>query len=202
LILLTVSGWRLAAATRALLVDDPRVTALCDRMDSPVIETAATEPEYPHLFGTAPERIHAPKGVDTGRAVIWSGSIDRHAAAAYARSHFGIALGTVVEAGGDRPLSADRDALESITAANGSTLVIFTRAWEPPLLEFLDYVSALRRNLGPRQSIVVVPVPETHDGVTPVEYATWAKAVGQLADPHLYVEAGPEPGPEPGPGTV
>jgi len=189
-LLLAVARWRLAAATRALLVEDPRVTALCDRMDSPVVETSAIEPEHPRLYHTVPERAHPPKDSDSGRAVIWSGSIDRGSADSYARGHLGIALGTIVEAGGDRPLSADRDALETITAANGSTLVIFTRAWEPPLLEFLDYLAALRRNLGPRQSIIVVPVPETSDGVTAVEHATWAKAVAQLADPHLYVEAG------------
>jgi hypothetical protein len=195
LILLVAAKWRLVAATQALLVEDPRVTALRDRMDSPVVETAATEPEHPHLYEGIPERVRPPQNpeagrADTGRAVIWGGSIDRQTAGAYARSHLGIALGMVVEAGGDRSLGADREALESITAANGSTLVVFTRAWEPPLLEFLDYLGALRRNLGPRQSIVVVPVPETPGALSPVEFATWAKAVGQLADPHLYVEPG------------
>src|SRR5690606_31644710 len=45
IVLLLVSAWRLRAATRALLVDDPRVSALLDRMATPAIETAAEDHE-------------------------------------------------------------------------------------------------------------------------------------------------------------
>ena len=38
-----IAGARLRAATKALLLEDPRVTALLDRMASPDIETAAAE---------------------------------------------------------------------------------------------------------------------------------------------------------------
>ena len=69
-------------------------------------------------------------------------------------------------------------------------VVIFTRAWEPPLLEFLDYLTALRQGVGADVSIVVAPVPETRTGVTDVEHTTWSRAIARLADPHLYVETG------------
>src|SRR5690606_26769481 len=45
IVLLGFAAWRLRAAIRALLVEDPRVTALLDRMATPAIETAADEHE-------------------------------------------------------------------------------------------------------------------------------------------------------------
>jgi hypothetical protein len=68
--------------------------------------------------------------------------------------------------------------------------VLFTPAWEPPLLEFLDFVTALRRRIGSAASIVVLPVPDEPREVTAVERDMWASALAKLGDPHLYVETG------------
>jgi hypothetical protein len=69
-------------------------------------------------------------------------------------------------------------------------LIVFTPAWEPPLLELLDFLAELRRRAGSGLSIVVAPVPDGRRAVTDVERATWTRAVGRLADPKLYVETG------------
>jgi len=68
--------------------------------------------------------------------------------------------------------------------------VVLTRAWEPPLLEFLDFVAALRSALGSEPSIIVSPVAESTTGVEPQQRETWSRAIGRLADPHLYLETG------------
>jgi len=189
-VLLVLGQWRLHAATRALLIEHPQVTALCDRMDSPMIETAAHDLEHSQLLSGVPPVTHAPSVTGEARAVIWGSSIDRDTAAAYARSHLGLAIAGIVEAGGDRPFAADTAALEQ-TCANGTpAVIVFTRAWEPPLLELLDYLAALRDRLGPATSIVVAPVPEAATTVTEGERITWARAIDHLADPRMYVETG------------
>jgi len=68
--------------------------------------------------------------------------------------------------------------------------VVFTPAWEPPLLELLDFLAELRRRVGAAASIVVTPVPDGERAVTEVERATWSSAIARLADPRAYVETG------------
>ncbi len=181
---------QLQAATRALLLEDPRVTALLDRMTTPAIETAAREPEDARPPSALPDASHPDASINTASAVIWSGSIAASAADAYARRTLGIALNGVVEAGGGRALEEDHAAIERVCAGGRGSIIVFTRAWEPPLLEFLDFIAALRRALGNDASIIVAPVAESASAVEPQHRETWARAIGRLADPHLYLETG------------
>jgi hypothetical protein len=187
-VLLAVAAVRLRAATRALLLDDSQVTALLDRMAAPEIETAAAEHE------AAPAEVGVPPAAErpitgTAQALIWEDSLPRHAVRDYARVHLGLEVTHVTEAGA-RDLAADRAALERLAGEAGATVVVFTPAWEPPLLELLDFLAALRSRIGAAASIVVAPVPEGKRAVNDVERATWTRGVARLADPKLYVETG------------
>ena len=189
LVLLVVAGARLRAAERALLLDDARVTALVDRMGSPAVETAAAEHAE---SAAAPTADAADYREVRGRAnaVIWEGCVSAPAARAHARNRLGLELVAIVEAGGSRALGADKQALDAIGSSERGTVVVFTPAWEPPLLELLDFLSELRRRAGAEHSIVVAPVADGARAMTAVEHETWARAVGRLRDPKLYVEAG------------
>ena len=188
--LLSLSGARLRAATQALLIEDPRVTALLDRMATPAIETAASEPEDPRIAPALPDASHHRALVGTADAIIWGGSIEPDAADAYARRTLGVDLNAIIEAGGGRTLDEDRAALEAIRVHGATSVIVFTRAWEPPLLEFLDFASALRSALGDSASIVVSPIAEGTKSVEQSQRETWARAIGRIADPRLYLETG------------
>jgi len=95
----------------------------------------------------------------------------------------------VSEAGAGQ-LTTDRAVLEHLATDRSQTLIVFTPAWEPPLLELRDFLAELRRRIGPAASIVVAPVPDGPRAVTEVERATWQRAIAQLADPKLYLETG------------
>ena len=189
LVLFAIAGARLRAAERALLLDDARVTALLDRMASPAVDTAAAEHGEAAAMPAA-EAAEYREATGRARAVIWEGCASAAAARAHARGRLGLELDTVVEAGGSRTLGADRQALDAIGATEPGTVIVFTPAWEPPLLELLDFLGELRRRVGPEHSIVVAPVADEARTVTAVEHDTWAHAVGRLRDPKLYVEAG------------
>ncbi|MBN1238164.1 MAG: DUF2868 domain-containing protein [Gammaproteobacteria bacterium] len=189
LALLVFANFRLRAATRALLLEDPRVTALLDRMAAPGVELGSAEPPDE-------QRPVPPAGIErhaelagTAAAVVWGASLDADAARRYARDRLGLELTDVLEAGGGRELDEDRRALDAIAGSDARTLVIFTPAWEPPLLEFLDFLTALRQRVGDA-SIVVTPVSEDRGDVTAIERDTWAQAIGRLTDPRLYLETG------------
>jgi hypothetical protein len=189
LVLLVLAANRLHGAVKALLLDNPAVTALLDRMASPRIETAGAEhdPVPADDNGTPPAETRPITG--NARALIWENSVPPDAARAYARRQLGLDVTTVIAAGaGD--LSADRAALERLATEAAQTLLVLTPAWEPPLLELLDFLAELRRRVGPVVSIVVAPVPDESRAVSDVERATWTRAIGRLADPKLYVETG------------
>jgi hypothetical protein len=189
LALLAIAATRLRAATKRLLLDDPGVTALLDRMDSPEIETGAAEHDAaPALeIGVPPA---APRPITgSARALIWEECLPADAARDYARRHLALDVTSVTAAGGG-DLTVDRAALERLAAEDTQTLIVFTPAWEPPLLELLDFIEELRRRLGSAASIVVAPVPDGPRAVTDVERATWTRATSRLADPKLYVETG------------
>lgn len=190
LLLLVLAAARLRAASCALLLDDPRVTALLDRMAAPKIETAAAEHEAPPTANVGPLAVPDRPITGGAEAVIWESSLSVDAARDYARRHLGLDVRGVAEAGGGRELAADRAALERLAAQPTPTLVVFTPAWEPPLLELLDFLAELRRRIGAASSIVVAPVPDGPRSVTDVERATWTRAIARLADPKLYVETG------------
>jgi hypothetical protein len=189
LLLLALAAVRLRAATGALLLDDSRVTALLDRMASPAIETAAAEHDEapPPEIGLAAAGHRPTTG--SARALIWEYSLAPDAARSYARRHLGLDVVDVAEAGAGQ-LKTDRAALERVAADRSQTLIVFTPAWEPPLLELRDFLAELRRRVGPAASIVVAPVPDGPRAVTEVERATWERAVAQLGDPKLYLETG------------
>jgi hypothetical protein len=189
-LLLVFAAVRLRAATAALLLDDARVTALLDRMAAPEIETAAAEHEPPPPAQIGPAAAPDRPITGSANAVIWEGSLPAEVARDYARRHLGLDVRAIAEAGGGQGLAADRAALERLAADPTPTLVVFTPAWEPPLLELLDFLAELRRRAGGAVSIVVAPVPDGPRAVTDVERSTWTRAVGRLADPKLYVEAG------------
>jgi hypothetical protein len=190
-LLLVLATARLRAATGALLLEDARVTALLDRMASPAIETAAEQHEQapPLEIGVAPARELPLTG--TARALIWENALPLDAARDYARRQLGLAVTDAAEAGTEQ-LDKDRAALKHLAAESDGALIVFTPAWEPPLLELRDFLAELRRRIGPAASIVVAPVPDGARAVTDVERATWQRAIAQLADPKTYVETGAE----------
>lgn len=190
LALLALTTARLRAATAALLLEDSQVTALIDRMAAPEIETAAPEHDDApavDVRAAAP----APRGITgSAHALIWEGSLSPDAARQYARERLGLDVVGIAEAGGGSALTSDRAVLERLAADVSQTLVVFTPAWEPPLLELLDFLAELRSRVGATASIVVTPVPDGARAVTDVERATWSRAIARLADPRVYVETG------------
>lgn len=184
---LLLAGTRLRAATRALLLRDPRVVALLDRMSAPDV---ATDGRPQRAADDAAHRAAGalPRAEPRGRAsaVIWSQAIEPGDAADFARHHLGFSLLDVLEAG-TGSLDADLGVAARL-AGIADPVVVLTPAWEPPLLEFGDFLVALRRAIGPSRAIVVVPVGEAMREVTPAERANWSVAVGETGDPHAYVE--------------
>jgi hypothetical protein len=192
LLLLAIGAWRLRYATRAMLMEDPEVTALLDRLDAPLVNLGADRDE--DALDAGQERLPAPSDPIAGQEglvmLIWNG-----ATAAETAGHWLVAtLG--VQAAGHAELSIlqreaeQRAALgrlrESVAEPVRRTMLI-TKGWEPPLLEFMDFLTLVREELGNDGSITVVPLDVSGRRVLPKERDVWARALARVRDPRLYV---------------
>jgi hypothetical protein len=189
LVFLGVAGWRLRVATRRLLLSDPRVAALLDRMSAPDLETRAPRPAD-RAMAAAPAAGAVARAELAGKAsaVVWNQCVTADRAGELILARLGFSVATVLEAGGGS-LDTERKALEQF-AATRDPVVVLTPAWEPPLLEFVDFLGALRGVIGEAPSIVVVPVAENGGAIDAIERDNWSRAVGRSGDPRAYVEPG------------
>ena len=180
---------RLEAATRSLLLEDSRVTALLDRMQSPSVRLAAAGAEAARDV-SADVAPGAPAESGTVAAVIWADSIEPSAVEGTVVDLWSARLaGAALPAGGGRSLAHDRATADRVAALGARRIAIFTRAYEPPLLDVLDFLGVLRGKLGATVSIVVCPMPEAGGSVTPDDLDAWRRTLATLHDARLYVEA-------------
>ncbi|TNF79054.1 MAG: DUF2868 domain-containing protein [Gammaproteobacteria bacterium] len=188
LLLLGFGSWRRRLALRELLCRNPEVLALLDRLRPPHVDFGPELPEESGMAGV--DKAAAPPlsaDGDTG-VLIWNQSVAEEAAGRWLTERLGVAAGLSLS------LSV-RDGSEGWAATLNDflggrslkRLVIFSKGWEPPLLEFSDFLEALRASIGDAATLVVVPINTRGDGVEPGDREIWAEFLGRHGDPRLYV---------------
>ncbi|MCZ6617020.1 MAG: DUF2868 domain-containing protein [Gammaproteobacteria bacterium] len=197
MVLLGVAVWRLGVASRSLLRDDPEVTALIDRLTLPPVDyqgepadtlTASGEslsvPTLPGVFAAED---------DSTLVMIWNGALPESAANVWLVDRFGIRQTKVLGMGVLQDRGFHLEQLEGIPH-NVRRLVIFTKGWEPPLLEFSDFLDLIREVVGDAASLVLVPIDVTGKQVLESERDVWAQALARRRDSGLYAVAADIPG--------
>jgi hypothetical protein len=193
----TFSHWRLQTAVNATIVHLPGVSNLLERMNREFVATQAREAEVP---GSRPPRETAAAAAHrlqgTSCALIsWSDapggaeSLSRAAARIW-----GCSPSTeLLAAGGANSIAQDGEVIaRAVSLGNQGGIVVFVRAWEPPLDEFLDFLGELRAALPGSTPIVVAPLGMgDRPGRTGPEEAhldMWRKGLMPLGDPWLSIE--------------
>jgi len=92
---------------------------------------------------------------------------------------------TPMHAGGTTSISGDLEATTAISNTPRLDLVlVFVKSWEPPLMEFLDFMGDLRKAARKKTPIYVVPLALDETGTGNV---IWSKVLRKLADPWIHV---------------
>jgi hypothetical protein len=184
---------RLHFAVRRAFRAAPGLAALRDRLSSRLVETvgegdapeAARGPEpKPHEGPTLPPGVRC-------RAIVWSGfPLD---GAAEASAVLGVDVLSLHRAG-EADLERDAAAIRALVEAGGEEpVVVIAKAWEPPVLELLDFLADLRKALGARRAVVVVPLGLSDAGrpvaPAPRDALQWQRAADRLGDPWTSVHA-------------
>lgn len=186
LLLLGVGAWRLHAATRSLLRDDPEVTALLDRLNTPRVNyEGGVEPEP----ASEAHQVPAAEAVSVDAVtavVVWNGAVSPAATSQWLESRFGVVAGVQMSLGVLHSEDEQRQALGALPKGV-QRLVVITKGWEPPLLEFSDFLDLARVQVGTDVSVMVVPVDVSGKSVRSEDREVWSQALARQRDPRLYV---------------
>ncbi len=185
LILVGLARWRFSASVRRAILHLPAIPVLLSRLNSQLIETASPDPDS----SAADASTSAPNQALS--AAIQSGS---HIVISWAGAP--APAGDVLQAGGANTLDQDNQLIADIAAGPSDQAVsILVKAWEPPVTEFVDFVSDLRGQIPAERPIVIRPLglPD-QEAPTPRHLAAWQRRIAQLGDPWTAVIA-PEPAP-------
>jgi len=189
---LGLAVWRQQTALRRAFRHLPGAADLRDRLESRQVETAAPEAEV-----AAPQPARAARDRDAPLApparvqvVCWSGvPVDAERAAALVGEILGAEATRVLDGGAGS--GRDDAELVGLLAAGEGAPALLVKAWEPPLLEVVDLLAALREALGEGVALWVLPLAEDGSGgpvlADPEAARAWRRRLDAVGDPWLAV---------------
>ena len=195
-VLWAFSRWRLQSAINGTVLHLPGVRNILARMNREFVATQAREAEVlaaqpPGETAAAP--IHHLQGTAC-TLISWSDvPRDEESLSRSAVRTWGCATTGVLAAGGANSLARDEEVIaRAVSLSAGGGVIVFVRAWEPPLDEFLDFLGELRAAVSGGTPIVVAPLGmNDRPGRASPEEAhldMWRKGLAPLGDPWLSIE--------------
>ncbi|MDE0097130.1 MAG: DUF2868 domain-containing protein, partial [Gammaproteobacteria bacterium] len=95
-------------------------------------------------------------------------------------------------AGGKQSPDADREMINRIRGHEFEAVVLVAGSWEPPMMEFIDFLRELCEQMDASVMRIVYLVPaEKREAVRPGDLETWESALYAMDDSKLYVEVQP-----------
>ncbi|ADJ27769.1 DUF2868 domain-containing protein [Nitrosococcus watsonii] len=190
---LAFARWRLNIALNNAFIHAPGATQVLDRMNHAMVETTAVEPEaravpMPEVVSSFHTENFA--GVK-GYLVNWAGiNLAENQLENALRVAMAVKIDQVLHAGGKSPIEQDQRVIGKLQASEDTmAIVVAVKSWEPPLLDLLDFLEALRSALGPQRLITVIPLALNHKGnlvsADSSDLDIWRKKLQSLGDPQL-----------------
>ena len=186
IVALIVSGYFYDRALISAITATPGASQVLSRMSSPLVDTKG-EHEEPD---TDPPKTRALLSRRQSSQNLPCHIVEWSEARVETRklSAMGIEPVKTFSAGGHRTLSEDQDIVKHISGYRPEGIAIVVKSWESPMLEFLDFVRALRDHAGPACPIVILLIPTPGNQVAPHQLESWETSLASLSDPALYVE--------------
>lgn len=195
LITLAIARAQLRKAVCAAFVAGPGLSAVLRRIHRAQIDSAAVEPESAEVGqrSSINARPVAPIAVGRIHAVInWAGvPVDDRVFAAV------LPDASIIHAGGTTAVTDDLAVVKKVAASTASSeeagVLVVVKAWEPPLMEFIDFLILLRGSLPTKSSaILVFPIgldgdPTELPPPTPAQFKLWRDKIAGIGDPWLRV---------------
>ena len=189
LLTLGISWQRFHHHLRKALCNLPGAPELLARMNSPLVSTLAVQPEeaFELAAGRAADKPVAPHYAIRCPVIDWSGTCTRPDDLTVQLGNMGIEALEYLRAGGRQTTEQDEELAASLCRHRPKGVGILVKAWEPPLLDFLDFVRGMRQQCGQKKPLIVL-LWGGQDSVSAADRETWQLTLAQLGDPDLHVE--------------
>jgi len=198
LITLIIAHRRLRAACAYALLADGHVLRLLQRMNTPLVRTDALQSEHASA-SSSPVQVFA----DLPAAGNWQ--LINWAAVPVQQTAFNRVLGRSQHhaqardthaAGGTRSSAQDAALIAQLSndcsTDDTAAVLIIAKSWEPPTLELMDFIDALRTALPDRTVVALMPVAVV-DGAPAApggaQQSIWQHALGQAQLPNVHAVA-------------
>ena len=164
----------------------PGASQVVARMQAPLVSTVADQAETENDDHDAAMPLHRRQSAAAIDALVveWSGATANKSDLRQS----GIEPQQIFAAGGHQSLAEDRNITAHIAEHRPQGVVIVVRAWEPPMLDFNDFIQSLREQLPPGCPLIVMLAAMERQKVTTEQLRAWETAVYSLRDSALYVE--------------
>lgn len=164
-----------------------------DRLTTEAISTQAIQAESAGA-DTSETTPASDAAVPAGRywVINWSGV---EVNPARLRSEFdrrwGCGVIDLLAAGGGSGTASDNSTIKRVSdEPNSDGVIVLVKAWEPPVLDFLDFLSELRKQMGSGRNLMVVLLGLDADGVgaaRDVDAEQWRRRLRTMEDEDLGV---------------
>lgn len=190
-----IAGWRLRVAMGSAFTHMPGAAQVLDRMNSEFIETVATpgESDTATREATTARRSTIAITHDNAWIISWAGlPLSPEAISSHLRETFQIVVQQWFEAGGTHSIEHDTGVIQGLVQApSQSQLIILVKAWEPPLMELVDFLVELRQALPRERPLIVVPISIDESGTpgapTVTQSEIWRRKIHNIGDPWIDI---------------
>lgn len=186
LLALIISGVQYDRAVSGAMTSASGANQILARMSSPLVSTIAEgEDDSAITKNVRPPLTKRQSGRDLPCLVIeWSearSNTDKMTAVGIEPLQF-------FSAGGHQTLAEDRNIVVHISSHNPQGVAVVVKSWEPPMLEFLDFLRSLRERLDRACPLIVLLTAISGERVEAHQLESWEASLADLSDPALYVE--------------
>ncbi len=177
-------------------LDHAEFLRLRDRLKRRHVETRSPEADPDGGVDSGPGLEAAvPIDLSSGPLAVmtWCGvDLSEGRLAECVEQRFGAAPASIHCVGG-LDASEDGAALDLLGRSSKGAALLVVPAWEPPVADYVDFVTSLRRALGRDRPVVVALHNRREDGeplpATQIQRAQWRRRLAELGDPWLCVES-------------
>jgi len=177
---LLYANFRVRKATKELLLKNPEVTALLDRLKAPAVSfdpLTSNESDLENETTSGPTSASLAGLEGRLRIVIWNQALGSNEALRWLNNHWQCKISDPIHISLIQSAEQQASLLAEITK-DVDSMVIFVKGWEPPTLDFQDLLQEARKRLSDKATIMIVPINTKLEGVTKVDRDIWAVTLG------------------------